>query len=205
MNTFTRLYLVRHGQVVNHAAGVYNGHNDIELSELGVRQMESVAERLRHENLMAVYCSDLIRSRSGGEWVAREHGLDPHPSPTLRELNFGLWAGLTFMEIEENYPGALEVRSRDLIHFRPPEGESVEDMQRRVLPTVRSIMERHRGGRVALVAHGGVNRVILADAMRLDAMNVYSIDQEYGCLNIIDYYRDLAVIKLINGRPRIDY
>ena len=109
------------------------------------------------------------------------------------------------MDIEENYPGALEARSRDLIHFRPPEGESLGDLQGRVLPTVNSIIEKHRGGRIALVVHGGVNRVILADALQIDVMNFYSIDQEYGCLNIIDYYRDLAVIKLINGRPRRDY
>ena len=205
MNTCTRLYLVRHGQVVNHAVGVYNGHNDIELSELGIKQMEMVAARLKDKNLSAVYCSDLIRSRIGGELVAREHGHDPHPDPSLRELHFGRWAGLTFMEIEENYPGVMAARSRDLIHFRPPEGESVGDLQGRVLPTVSSIIEQHHGGRVALVVHGGVNRVILADALRIDVTNFYSIDQEYGCLNIIDYYRDLAVIKLVNGRPRLDY
>ena len=205
MNTFTRLYLIRHGQVINHDAGVYNGHNDVGLSDLGVRQMESVAWRLKDENLDAVYCSDLIRSRAGGELVAREHGRDPLPDPSLRELDFGVWAGMTFREIEENYPGGLEARSRDLIHFRPPEGESVGDLRDRVLTTVRSIIEQHHGGSVALVVHGGVNRVILADALRLDVVNFYSIDQEYGCLNIIDYYRDLAVIKLINGRPQVDY
>jgi alpha-ribazole phosphatase len=199
MNVRTRLYLIRHGQVANHAAGVYNGHNDVALSSLGKSQMESVAERLKEEGLAAVYSSDLLRSRSGGEAVARVHGLELRRDPALRELDFGLWAGLTFMEIEERYPGALEARSRDLVSYRPPGGESVDDLQRRVLPAVHACIANHGGASIAMVLHGGVNRVILADAMGLDGANLYTIDQDYGCLNIIDYYRDLAVVRLING------
>jgi len=50
------------------------------------------------------------------------------------------------------------------------------------------------------VAHGMVNRVILADAMNLELKNVYSIEQDFGCLNIIDYFSDFTVVKLMNGQ-----
>lgn len=205
MNTCTRLYLIRHGQVVNYSTGVLNGHNDVVLSDLGVKQMEAAAARLKDEDITAVYCSDLTRSTRGGELVAREHGLVPIRSSSLREINFGVWAGLTYAGIQQHYPGALEERTRRFIDYRVPEGESIGEMNGRVVPTVKGILGTHQGRHIALVAHGGVNRLILADAMNLDLHNFYSIEQDYGCINIIDYYQDLAVVKLINGRPSIDF
>jgi alpha-ribazole phosphatase len=205
MDSITRLYLIRHGQVANFSTGVLNGHNDVDLSDLGIREMEAVAARLKDEDLAAVYCSDLTRSTRGGELVAREHGLVSIRSSSLREINFGLWAGLTYAEIQEQYPGTLEERTRRFIDYRVPGGESIRDLTGRVIPTVREILAAHLGNHIALVTHGGVNRLILADAMNLDLHNFYSIEQDYGCLNIIDYNQDLAVVKLINGRPSIDF
>ncbi len=51
-----------------------------------------------------------------------------------------------------------------------------------------------------MLLHGGVNRVILADALGMELMNLFRIDQEFGALNIIDFYDDgMAVVKLLNG------
>ncbi len=51
-----------------------------------------------------------------------------------------------------------------------------------------------------MLLHGGVNRVILADALGMDMMNLFRIDQAFGALNIIDYHEDgIAVVNLVNG------
>ena len=51
-----------------------------------------------------------------------------------------------------------------------------------------------------MLLHGGVNRIILADALGMDLMNLFRIDQSFGALNIIDYHDDgIAVVKLLNG------
>ncbi|MDO9530448.1 MAG: histidine phosphatase family protein, partial [Syntrophales bacterium] len=71
MDIHTRLYLVRHGQVTNYLDGTCNGHNDVDITELGIGQMEAVADRLRDENLAAVYSSDLIRTIRGGAIIAK--------------------------------------------------------------------------------------------------------------------------------------
>ena len=49
------------------------------------------------------------------------------------------------------------------------------------------------------MAHAGINRVILSEAMGLPLENLFRLDQNYGCLNIIDYFPDLAVVRLVNG------
>ena len=49
------------------------------------------------------------------------------------------------------------------------------------------------------MAHAGINRVILSEAMGLPLEHLFRLDQNYGCLNIIDYFPDLAVVRLLNG------
>jgi broad specificity phosphatase PhoE len=62
-----------------------------------------------------------------------------------------------------------------------------------------TILNQWKGKNILLLAHGGVNRVILFHALNLDLQLLPRIDQEYGCLNIIDYYDDGPVVKLVNG------
>ena len=49
------------------------------------------------------------------------------------------------------------------------------------------------------MAHAGLNRVILSEAMGLPLYHLFRLDQNYGCLNIIDFFPDLAVVRLLNG------
>ena len=201
MDIHTRLYLVRHGQVTNYLNGTCNGQNDVDITELGIGQMEAVAVRLRDETLAAVYSSDLIRTRRGAEIIAEPHGLIPEQCSALTELDFGLWEGLNIDQIEERFPGTLDERRREIVEYRVPDGESIGDLAERVIPAAKKILDAHHGKNVVLVAHGGVNRVILADAMNLDLKNFYSIEQDFGCLNVIDYFPGFAVVKLMNGQP----
>ncbi|MBN2397170.1 MAG: histidine phosphatase family protein [Deltaproteobacteria bacterium] len=201
MDTPTRMYLIRHGQVVNFEEETYNGHRDVDITAHGVRQMEAVAERLRGEALAAIYCSDLIRARKGADIIAAPHGLIPETRPALRELDVKLWEGLNADSVEERFPGAFDQWRREGADYRIPGGESIRDMVNRVIPIHREILNVHKGGVVALVVHGGVNRVILADALGVGFDRLYSIEQDYGCMNSIDYFSEYAVVRLVNGRP----
>jgi alpha-ribazole phosphatase len=64
----------------------------------------------------------------------------------------------------------------------------------------KKLLASHHGQEIAMLLHGGVNRVILADALRMDPMDLFRIDQSFGALNIIDFYEDgMAVVALLNG------
>ena len=90
-------------------------------------------------------------------------------------------------------------RFQDLANFRIPGGESLLDVRERVLPRLQKVVAAHPGQPLALVAHAGVNRVILCDALSLPLENLFRLDQNYGCLNIIDYFPDFTVVRLMNG------
>jgi len=106
---------------------------------------------------------------------------------------------LSFEEIAARYPGELQARFQDLANFRIPGGESLMDVRRRALPRLKKIIEEHPGQSVLLVAHAGINRIILSEALGLPLSHLFRLDQNYGCLNIIDYFPDLPVVRLING------
>jgi alpha-ribazole phosphatase len=197
--TPTRLYLVRHGQVADGHTDRYHGNNDIGLSPAGLRQYERLAAELAGVALAGIYASDLTRAMTGAEIIGRGREVAPQAVPEFREVHFGVWEGLSFTEISERYPDELESRLQDLTTFRIPGGESLLDVRDRTLPRLNDLINRHLEKAFIIVGHAGVNRVILSEALGLSLDYLFRLDQNYGCLNVIDYFPDMAVVRLING------
>jgi alpha-ribazole phosphatase len=193
----TKLYLTRHGEVVNH--GVYNGQTDVDITEQGLRQMDRLRDLLREKSLAAVYCSDLLRTQKGAEIIGAPHDLIPEGFAEFREMNFGRWQGLTYGEVMERFPTDIPQWMNHLDTFRIPAGESLIDVRERAIPKLQELIGRHRGQEIVLVCHGALNRLILAEALRLPYAHLLRIEQDYGCLNIIEYTASWTVVKLMNG------
>jgi len=200
MTPHTRIYLVRHGEVAGAGVPRYNGQTDVALSERGQEQYQVLGERLATASIAACYASDLSRCTWGAQRLAERFGVSLSVQPDLRELNIGIWEGMAWAEIQRQYPEMWLARLADLVNYRPPQGENLLDVHARVMPVIAGIVDRHRGEEVLVVAHGGVNRIILLEAIGAPLGALFSIEQTYGCLNIIDYYADgRAVVKLLNG------
>ena len=142
---YTRLYLIRHGQVAGFETPRFNGHTDVDLSPLGREQLEAVAEDLREVELDAVYSSDLQRARYGGEALVSTRGLELRIAPEFREMNFGIWEGLSFDEVEERYPGAMEHRQKEMLTYRMSGGESIKDIYDRIGTALNGLLDGNRG------------------------------------------------------------
>lgn len=195
----TRLYLLRHGEVELSRQKRFNGHSDVGLSSEGIRQFEILADRLETEPIRAVYASDLYRSRTGAQIIAKRIGLEVRVRADLREKNFGKWEGMTAHEVSLRFPEEWKAWISDPVDSFPPEGESYRDTFHRVLPVLNEILKDHKEQTVVLVCHGGVNRLFLAHALQLDFVHMHRFEQKYGALNMIDFYSDTAVIKLLNA------
>lgn len=200
MTSMTRLYLIRHGQVKGFEQRRYNGHADVALTDLGVEQYHLLKDRLADSHISACYSSDLTRCKIGANIICEQFGIEPVHRSELRELNIGIWESLTWQEIQSRWPNEWQARLNDLVNYRVPEGENLLDVEARAMPVVREMLERHRGQELLLVGHGGLNRIILLNAIGAPLVNMFNIEQNYGCLNIIDYYADgRATVKLLNG------
>ena len=220
----TTLYLVRHGSIETGDTKRYHGSMDVPLLEEGVEQMKEACGLITrylaalasakqqtylkdiHDpkesspELTAIYCSDLQRAIRSAEIVAEPHRLDPIQVPALRERNFGVWEGMTFAEIKEKYPLEFDAWAGNPVKYSPIGGESTLDVGLRVTRAAENIVASHPGENIAIIAHGGVNRIILCEIMGIPFENIFRIEQDYAAVNIIEFWDKYPVVKLLNGR-----
>jgi len=173
----TRILAIRHGQTAWNAAARIQGHTDIDLDAVGQWQARQLAQALGHEELQAIYSSDLARARDTAAPLAAAHGLPVGADTGLRERAFGAFEGLSFEQIESRWPEqALAWRRRDP-GFGPRGGEVLRDFRARVVAAVERLALAHRGQSIVLVTHGGVLDVLYREAARiaLDAPRTWQV------------------------------
>jgi len=149
--------------------------------------------------LQSVYTSNLSRAVRSAQVIAEPFGLLPVETADFRERNFGVWEGMAFTEIKEKYPGEFESWANDPLKYSPVEGESTVRVKDRVLPSLYRILNSHKGKNIAVVAHGGVNRIILCHFLGIPLENIFRIEQGYAAVNIIEFWEKYPVVKLLNG------
>ena len=98
------LILARHGETDWNRDGIWQGHGDPPLNELGRRQAAELAERMADVEIEALYSSDLRRAYETAEIVGRAKGVEITADPDLREMDVGSWSGLTTEEIATRFP-----------------------------------------------------------------------------------------------------
>ena len=196
----TWVYLVRHSEVEHAAEGRFFGHTDVALSPAGQLQATALGRRLGGEAIGAVYASDLRRARESAVPLAAARGVTPTLVAALREMAMGRWEGLTFGEMRAREPEAVTRWLADPVTVPFPEGENLENLRARVVPAFTDLVDRHRGQRIAVVAHGGSNRVILAEALGLPLQNLLRLGQDYAGWSLIEYGNRGTVVHAVNQR-----
>jgi alpha-ribazole phosphatase len=196
------LWLLRHGEPVAETRGCCYGALDVELSPEGVRQAELVNAALRTQPLAVIYSSPRRRCLQGARILAIERSCPVETIDAIEELNFGEFEGRSYEEIAAEYPDLFQQWMAQPTKFHFPGGESLEQMWKRVTNAARILRERHTGESIAIVTHGGVIRILLAEALGLPPGNIFRIGQCYGAINIIRYFGEASVVDLVNTPGR---
>jgi len=114
-----------------------------------------------------IYTSDLLRAHDTARAIAADTGALVVTDTGLRERAFGVFEGLTFSQVEQQWPdAALRWRRRDPT-FGPDAGETLAEFYDRALAAACRIAERHAGQSIAIVSHGGVLDCLYRAASRL--------------------------------------
>ena len=194
-----RLLVMRHGKPAKQAHGRCYGRIDAELSLEGQEQLHKRIAFLCSLKPDVLYTSTSKRTIDSAQIIGRELNLDPMPCEELCEINFGAFEGLSYQDIESSYPQEYKMWMEDPTAVKFPRGESFEEMKERVLGFLASLFRVHVGQTVLILSHGGVNRIVLANALRLPTENLFRIDQAHAAINVIEYYPDFALVRLMNG------
>jgi alpha-ribazole phosphatase/probable phosphoglycerate mutase len=168
------------------------------LSLKGQKQSQKVAAYLSFKPIRAVYSSDLQRAAFAADLIAAEHNLKPEKLEALREVHMGDWEAQTFAEIQKISPELVAELFTKPKQFQYPNGESFDQFYERIDRVFNLILEKHPEGDIAIVAHGGVNRMLLGRALELQPENWLKIAQDYACINIIDWFGNNAIVQKLN-------
>jgi len=199
-----RLYLIRHGEVVGAASGKLLGRTDTPLSERGLQQAHELAEALSTAQLFAVYSSNLQRASTTAEIIAKRSNLRVQENSAWREIDMGEWEGQTVAALHDAAPRLVTQLFEDPALFEYPEGESFANFTSRIHDALDKLLIGHSSGNVALIAHGGVCRAIIGRALGMPAKNWLRLAQDYGCVNVIDWYDVNPMLRLLNFRCEVD-
>jgi probable phosphoglycerate mutase len=200
--TTLRVFLLRHGEIAVGPERRFVGRRDLPLTETGVRQARMWGEILRATHFASVYSSDLTRCVDTAKIIAERRGLPIERLLELREICLGEWEGLTVEEVRNRFPTEWRKRGANLAGYGPPGGESFLDVQARAVAAFERAVSRADGD-LLIVAHSGVNRVILCHVLGLPAAHLMRFSQDYGCLNVIECRDDKRQVRVLNLQPEL--
>ena len=194
----TRLILLRHGEPDETVRGRCYGRLDPGLSPAGREQMRRIWRLVNRQPPAAIYTSP---SRRAIESASMRATTTPGATilESLREIDFGAFEGLTYDDISMRYPDAYAEWMTRPTEVMFPGGESFAVMAARVRDALERIRRTHAGETVAIVSHGGVNRVALAAVLELDTRHIFRLAQPYACANVIDYVDDEPLVRVMNA------
>ncbi|MEA3136675.1 MAG: hypothetical protein QOC71_956 [Thermoplasmata archaeon] len=212
-----RIYLVRHGQTTANAQEVVQGPRiDAELSELGQRQAASLAEALAGAPLHAVYTSPLTRARQTAEALVQRHAVRAAPSdatgslavqvvPELYEMDYGHFIGQGYAAIRDEMDQVLDAWRMGFVDQPFPGGESALLAQHRIRPFASRLVQAAETNDVAVVAHGRINRVLIATVTGAGLQRLEEFPQSNASITELDVAGGKAVVRRLNDTSHLAF
>jgi broad specificity phosphatase PhoE len=194
-----RIYLMRHGETLYQGRPAEGAVGNGELTERGREQVAAAALLFRGVPLDRVYASPLTRARETAQIIAREKDLDVLLSADLREITpseemlAGKSMGAILREVQEFFK--TPTTNWDAPYLG---GESFRQVQERGVRFLNSVLGQEDWQTLLVVAHGGVNNALLAYATGVTGGRIFNIEQDFACINIIDFIHGRPFLRLAN-------
>lgn len=180
----TTFYLIRHAThdlVGRTLAGRMDG---VALSEQGRLESGRLADRLGGRAIAAIYSSPLQRAQETARPLARRTGLTVDIEPALNEFDFGAWTGREFASLEGDPLWKLFNTWRS--GTRAPGGESMLEVQARIVGILEALHVRHTEDAVALVSHGDVLKAAVLHYLGMALDSFMRIELEPASVTVLE-------------------
>lgn len=188
---------MRHGETDHNVARRIQGPLiDDSLNERGRQQAERLAARFEDERrkgvqLSAVYASPLKRAFETAEALARGAGVAQVTRlPEMIEFSWGIYLGREEKDILPDMHAIHEQWEAGNMDHAPPEGESPQRAWNRARPAIERIFDKHRHDDVAIVAHGRINKIVLAALVARDLTRMEQFPQGNTSVTLLTHPAD---------------
>ena len=202
----TTLILVRHGATaanVRRPSLLQGLFPDSELIDQGREQARAAAAALRRQSISAIYATPLKRACETARLIAEPHGISIAVEEALVEADFGAWTGLSWPEIEERWPDQVRAFRADCAQQGYPSGENLAQVRDRAVPAIERLVKLHEGKFLVVVAHGTVNRVLLAHWLGIPLREARTISQDNAAINTIEFVQGTAAVHAVNATTHL--
>lgn len=162
-------------------AGLFCGNSDPALNDAG-REQIGLAISVLGNRPDVIYASDLRRARESAELIASQFGLRVHLRPGLREIGFGAWEGLSWMQIEERFPADAQAWMQCYPQGAIQGGEPYDTFRMRVREEMKFLLAEAEVQSLVAVTHGGFIRTALMEFYSLPHVEAHRLSAEYASL-----------------------
>jgi broad specificity phosphatase PhoE len=192
--------LMRHGETSWNREGRVMGRNPVELSEAGRAQVESAILMARSLKLDLIITSPLVRARQTAEIIARGvGGVDILEEPSIAEVSYGRWEGMTYHELIEDPHYAVYKESP--VEYPTPGGETIPQVQSRGVTAIKRAVEAYPGRRLLFVSHGDIIRTVICYFLGLELKFFHRVRIDNAAFSCFQISGNFAEIKFMNVLP----
>ncbi len=194
-----KFILIRHAETTANAGTVIlGGKEEGTLSQRGERQAMALKRRFKRERILRAYCSPSNRARQTCGIMLEGRNCEIIYREELREIDMGDLVGLSHEEVKEKYPKIF----RDIYQYpekKIPKGESINDVQKRVMPLIEKIAQEPGNPTIIVVGHNVVNRVIISSLIGIPLNKTKNIKQKNAAITTIDLEPDFAQLYTLDN------
>ncbi|MEE1245272.1 MAG: histidine phosphatase family protein [Acutalibacteraceae bacterium] len=157
----TKIYFVRHCEAEGNIMRIFQGTTDLDITELGAKQLKFIKKRFENVNLDKIYTSPLIRAKKTALAVKGNKQIEVTVLDSLCELYGGVVEGKKFVDAFDSIEGLADIWKNHPQDFAPQDGESMLHAYDRIFEALNFIIKNNQGKTVACASHGGVIRCLL--------------------------------------------
>ncbi|MFH1650045.1 MAG: histidine phosphatase family protein [Candidatus Woesearchaeota archaeon] len=163
-----QIYLLRHAETDYTKVSRIQGTSDVPLNAEGSIMAAKVGSHAKNLGVTHIYSATLKRARQTAEIVNRELGLEIDYDSRLNERDYGGWTHKLWSDVLKENPNLNRVWAQEGTAFKPPKGESIDDVVSRTLNFFEELIKHHgQNDRILIVSHGGPLKIILGYAKGL--------------------------------------
>lgn len=200
-----KVILVRHGETEwNRLRRIQGGNSDTQLNQRGRKQAESLALRLKQEEIQAVYSSPLQRAQDTARAIAGYHQLPVGVEPSLKEIEVGELEGVSIAEVGKHLSQLLIRHSQGEELPRIPGGESLTEVQQRVWGTIQRLVSRHGDGVLVVVSHYFSILTAVCSVLNLPLSQIDRLRLNSASISILTFDEQATRLTLFNDTCHLD-
>lgn len=196
-----RLILVRHGETAKNTVNLVHSFGDTELlTKNGIEQIQRTAQKLKEFGPLKIYSSKEARAVQSAQTLSDVLNIPFETIDGMQERNWGVFSGTSWTEVQKILdPMSLEERYT----YTPPEGESWEQFEARLLAALNTIIENNPDQTIVLVSHGGAIRALMPHLLSTSKEESFNHNPDNASLTVFDRKDGIFEQVLVNDTSHL--